>query len=51
MRKENNIMKYLDMAIAAVVGFCFGWLLKYIKVEKKEYDIYLPYFLGKPREL
>ncbi len=51
MRKEHNNMKYLDMAIVAITGFCFGWLLKYIQDEKAEYSIYLSYFLGKPQEL
>ena len=36
-------MKYLDMAIVAITGFCFGWLLKYIQDEKAEYSILIEY--------
>lgn len=51
IRKENNTMKYIDMIIAAVTGFCFGWLLKYIKDEKKEYLIDINQLIDKPREI
>lgn len=44
-------MKYIDMIIAAVTGFCFGWLLKYIKDEKKEYLIDINQLIDKPREI